>query len=180
MVKPTNTAAIAKGTGRDWNEWIAVLEEAGARDLDHAGIAKQALTLMPQAVERKEWWAQGVAVAYEQHAGLRLPGQSSSGDFQTSTSKTFPGDKDAALQAWLNIVGNRTEFNGVDIEDSSTSETAKWRYWRVRLSDGSRISATIGDKPNGKSSIAIEHSELSSPEAIEQWRPLWKQLLSQL
>jgi len=54
---------------------------------------------MPKADESKQWWAQGVsvAIAYEQHAGLRVPGQSSDGDFRTSTTKTFSGDKDAAL-----------------------------------------------------------------------------------
>ena len=99
MVKPTNTSAITKATNRPWDDWVAALDAAGAREMNHGDIAKQALKLMPEPVEQKGWWAQGVAIAYEQHTGLRIPGQSSDGDFRTSTTKTFGDDKDAALQA---------------------------------------------------------------------------------
>ena len=99
MVKPTNTSAITKATNRPWDDWVAALDAAGAREMNHGDIAKQALKLMPEPVEQKGWWAKGVAIAYEQHTGLRIPGQSSDGDFRTSTTKTFGDDKDAALQA---------------------------------------------------------------------------------
>src|SRR5699024_11223082 len=123
-----------------WDECIAVLDAAGAREMSHVDIAKQALKLMPESVEQKEGWAQGVSVAYEQHAGLRVPGQSSTGGFQPSTSKTFHGDKDAALQAWLNLISTHTEFNGVDIKESAnTSETTKWRYCQVKIVDDSLV-----------------------------------------
>ena len=181
MVKATNTSAITKATNRPWDDWVAALDAAGAREMNHGDIAKQALKLMPEPVEQKGWWAQGVAIAYEQHAGLRVPGQTSTGSFQTSTSKTFPGDKDAALKAWLDLVSTRTEFNGIDIvEAASTSETAKWRYWRVQLVDGSRVNVDISDKPHGKASIAVEHTKLGSSADIETWRPYWKELLSEL
>lgn len=181
MVKPTNTSAIAKATNRPWDKWTTALDAAGARKMNHRDIAKQALKLMPVSVEQKEWWAQGVAIAYEQHVGLRVPGQTSTGSFQTSTSKTFPGNKDAALKAWLDLASTRTEFNGVDIEEAaSTSETAKWRYWRVQLVDGSRVNVNISDKPNGKASFSVEHTKLGSSDDIETWRPYWKELLSEL
>lgn len=99
MVKPTNISTITKATNRPWDDWVAALDAAGAREMNHGDIAKQALKLMPEPVEQKGWWAQGVAIAYEQHTGLRIPGQSSTGSFQTSTTKTFADDKDAALQA---------------------------------------------------------------------------------
>ena len=121
MVKPTNTSAITKATNRPWDDWVAALDAAGAREMNHGDIAKQALKLMPEPVEQKGWWAQGVAIAYEQHAGLRVPGETSTGSFQTSTSKTFPGDKDAALKAWLDLVSTRTEFNGIDIVEAEIS-----------------------------------------------------------
>lgn len=181
MVKPTNISAITKATNRPWDEWVAALDAASAREMNHGDIAKQALKLMPEPVEQKGWWAQGVAIAYEQQTGLRIPGQSSTGSFQTSTSKAFPGDKDAALKAWLELVGTRDEFNGIDTEEAaSTSETAKWRYWRVQLVDGSRVNVNISDKPNGKASIAVEHTKLGSSDDIETWRPYWKELLSEL
>src|SRR5699024_5560538 len=128
MVKPTNTSAIAKATNRHWDKWITALDAASTRQMHHRDIDKQDLKLMPESVEQKERKEKGVAITYQQHAGLRVPGQTSTGSFQTSTSKTCPGDKDAALKAWLELVGTRDEFNGIDTEEAaSTSETAKWR-----------------------------------------------------
>src|SRR5699024_11760613 len=111
MVKPTNTAAIAQATGRAWDKWFSQLEDTGARTMNHTEIAQKALELMPDATDNKEWRAQGEAVAFEQQAGLRKPGQSSDGDFKFSVSKTFAGDKEAELQATLDVIGHSREVN---------------------------------------------------------------------
>ncbi|MDV8001459.1 hypothetical protein [Rhodococcus sp. IEGM 1408] len=181
MTKPSNTAAIASATGRPWDEWAELLDQAGARELGHTAIARLTLEHMPAQVERAEWWAQGTAVAYEQHAGLRVPGQSCDGDFQLSASRTVIGDKDAALQAWVALVGSREEFGGVPVEaPAATSSSEKWRYWRVPLADGTRVAVNFSDKAGGKCSIGLGHTKLDSAEAIDFWRPVWKELLGQL
>ncbi|MFD6812645.1 hypothetical protein [Enteractinococcus coprophilus] len=181
MVKPMNTSAIATATGRSWESWVQHFDDAGARQMDHPAIAALALELMPESVEQKEWWAQSTAVAFGQYAGLRVPGQTSTGDFQLSTTRTVPGNKDQALQAWLEVVNARTEFGGVPIEgEASTSSTDRWRYWRVALSDGSRVVVNISEKQNGKSAVGLQHSKLDSAEAIQFWRPIWKDLLAKI
>ncbi|MBK0418011.1 hypothetical protein JD276_03045 [Leucobacter sp. CSA1] len=181
MVNASNTSAISTGTGRAWEEWVELLERSGARDLTHTDIARLALELMPESVERREWWAQGTAVAFEQHAGLRVPGQTCDGDFQLSTTRTVRRDKDEALRAWLELVEGRDEFGGVPLDGgASTSGTEKWRYWRAPLSDGTRVSVNITDKTEGKASVGLVHSRLDSASAIEYWRPVWKGLLAQI
>ncbi|MBB0968370.1 hypothetical protein G6016_05220 [Dietzia aerolata] len=181
MVKPSNTVGIANATGRPWDEWVSLLDAAGARELAHAAIAKLTLEHMPDSVERAEWWAQGTAIAYEQHTGVRVPGQSCTGDFQLSASRTIAGDKDAALEAWLTVIAGSEEFGGVPIDaDATTSSSEKWRYWRVPMADGTRVAVNISDRPNGKASVGLTHTKLDSAEAIEFWRPIWKQLLAQL
>ena len=181
MVKSSNTSAVASATGRSWEEWVTLLDKGNARQMNHTQIAALALELMPESMEQKEWWAQHAAVAFEQHAGLRVPGQTSSGDFQLSTTRTVPGDKDETLQAWLEIVESYTEFGGVPVEDEpSTSSTVRWRYWRVTLADGTRVVVNISDKPGGKSTLGLQHSKLASAEAIQYWRPIWKELLAKL
>lgn len=181
MVKPSNTTGIANGTGRPWDEWVELLESAGAREMNHTEIARLVLANMPESVERAEWWAQGTAIAYEQHAGLRVPGQSCDGDFQLSTSKTYAGDKDLALEAWQAVVAGAEEFGGVPIEsDPSVTSTEKWRYWRVPMADGTRVAVNFSDKPGGKASVGVNHTKLDSAEAIAFWKPIWRDLLSQL
>src|SRR5699024_7008474 len=181
MVQPANTRAISTATGREWLEWVELLDRAGARSLGHTAIAALALELVPEAAGQKEWWAQGTAVAFEQHAGLRVPGQTCDGDFQLSMTRTVAGDKDAVLQAWVGVVGSREDFGGVPVDsEASTSATERWRYWRVPLADGTRVAVSIGDKEAGKCSVGLVHSKLDTAEAIEHWRPVWKDLLAQL
>lgn len=181
MVKPTNTAAISAGTHREWEDWVQLLDSAGARELNHKAIAELALESMPQEASQRQWWAQGVAVAFEQHAGLRVPGQTSDGDFHTSASRTVPGDKDAALKAWEELVGTAAEFDGVPVDgEPSTSSTEKWRYWRIRLADGTRVSVNISNKQPDKALVAMEHTKIDTAERADGWRAYWKGLLANL
>lgn len=181
MVKPKNTSAIVAATGRSWQDWVQLFDESGARQLNHTSIAVLARELMPAAVEQKEWWAQSTAVAFEQHVGLRVPGQTGTGDFQFSTTRTISGDKDEVLNAWMRLVDARIDFGGVPMEgEASISRTDRWRYWRISLADGTRVVGHISDKPGGKSSLGLQHSKLDSIEAINYWRPVWKDLLAQL
>ena len=136
---------------------------------------------MPAHVSNSGWWAQSVAIAYEHQKGLRIPGQSSDGKFSASASKTYPGDKDAALARWLEVVADREDVGQVPLEEvPTTSSTQKWRYWRAKLVDGSRVSLTVSDKPGGKSTVAVQHSKLESGELIGRWKQVWKDLLARL
>lgn len=181
MVKAHSTAGIEKTSGRSWEDWVALLDEAGAEKLKHSEIATLSYANMPDHVSNRGWWAQGVAIAYEHQKGLRIPGQSSTGDFSANASKTLPGDKDAVFSRWMEVVEGREEFGEVPLEEEpTTSSTEKWRYWRAALADGTRVSVNIGDKPGGKSTLAVQHSKLESAEDIERWKPVWKELLSQL
>lgn len=83
MVKPVNTQAIEAATDTSWQEWCGFLEDAGAEALDHNAIVKKAGAFKPIS----GWWAQSVAVAYEQHIGRHQPGQTSDGLFAASVSR---------------------------------------------------------------------------------------------
>lgn len=181
MVSASNTSSIAASTGRSWEEWVSLLDARSARLLDHTAIARLALEIMPAEAPNQEWWAQGVAVAYEQHAGLRLPGQSCAGDFRASASRTLATDRDGAVAAWRERVGGLDVFRDVPLDGEPTeSRTEKWSYWRARLADGSRITVNATDKQPGKAVLSVEHAGLSSAEDGEQWRSHWKALLKEL
>lgn len=180
-VRAHSTAGVAETTGMAWDEWVRLLDDAGAEKLTHTEIAAFSRQNMPAHVTNSGWWAQGVAIAYEHQKGLRVPGQSSEGTFSASASTTFAGGKDAAFARWLEVVGAAEEFGEVPLEeDPTTSSTEKWRYWRAKLADGTRISVTVSDKPGGKSTVAVQHSKLESEEQIGRWKPVWKGVLAQL
>lgn len=180
-VRAHSTAGIEQATGIDWTDWVKTLDDAGAESLNHTEIAALCHQKMPEHVSNSGWWAQGIAIAYEHQKGLRVPGQTSDGTFSASASKTFPVDKDRALARWMAIVADRDAFGEVPlVEEPTTSSTEKWRYWRVKLADGTQVSLTISDKPGGKSTAAVQHSKLGAAEQISGWKQVWKDLLNQL
>ncbi len=178
MTKPSNTKALETGSGITWNEWVAYLDSINAKQLNHTQLAVKTLEKINETGKSKspEWWAQGVAVAYEQYTGKRKPGQRCDGDFSVTISKTLAGDMAQAMEQWQKSVSDITTFNGLKIsKPGSVSKTDKWRYWRCGLEDGSTLSVNIQTKANGvKSSLAINHDKLSSADDVEKWRTFWK------
>lgn len=178
MTKPSNIKALETGSGITWDEWILYLNSIDAKELDHAQLAIKTLEKIIETGKSKspEWWAQGVAVAYEQYVGKRQPGQTCTGDFSVTVSKTVMGDMDNALQQWLAAIDGVTTFNDLTISrPGAMSKTEKWRYWRCGMDDGSTVSVNIQTKPNGeKSSISINHDKLPLATDVDKWRTFWK------
>lgn len=177
--------AIERATGRAWADWLKIFEAHGARSLPHAEIAKLALMSMPPGVDSEEWWAQGVAIAYEHEVGIRVPGQSSTGTFRVSASRTLAADRDAALAAWTALFGDAAEHLGHAVTGGRSSRTEKRSFWRFSLDGAGKVEvAAAAGKPAAdgteKTSLTINHEGLPSGGDIETWRAHWKAQLAQL
>src|SRR6185503_18956319 len=97
--------AVQAKTGKNWKEWFAILDKAGAKKMTHQEIVKYLNA--KQGVG--PWWQQMVTVTYEQARGLRDAQQKPRG-YEISVSRTinapiarlyhaFANDK--ARKAWL-------------------------------------------------------------------------------
>ncbi len=125
----------------------------------------------------RSWWAQGVAVAYEQHIGRREPGQVADGTFEASVNKTMEGTMDQAMKAGIDLFDGRKEFsNQAIVKAPATTETDKRRHWGCGLEDGSRVSVDVYEKSPGKVNLSVTHTKLASSELMERWRAYWKVL----
>lgn len=177
MVQAMSSEAIQAGTGHGLDHWIAFLDGRDAGSIPHREIA----IILHEQGGVSEWWAQMLTVAYEQHIGRRVPGQDCDGEFNVSVTKTIHGSMDDAFEWWNERVAGHAEFSDVPISRGpNTSETAKWRYWRAGLADGSRVNVHIHQKEPGKASLSLQHEKLESPEQIEHWRSYWRQFLKNL
>lgn len=181
-VPASRISSIESGTGIAWADWLTFFEPH--RDLDHTAMAKHALEhiLAEGSSSSPEWWAQGATVAYEQHIGRRGVGERCDGTFSATVSKTLPGTMDVILARLEAAGATRTEFAGIPVESApTTSSTDKWRYWRVKLADGSRVSINVQTKPSGdRSTAAVNHDDLDSNERVAELKAWWKDYLGSL
>lgn len=180
QTRATSIPGIERATGMRWEEWERVFEAEGAKSLPHPEIAKAARRNMPDHVENPDWWAQGIAIAYEQQTGLRVPGQSSTGTFRLSASRTVVGDRDTVLERWIAAHGNDAEQRGHEVQNRRTSRTEKRSFWRADLDGAGKLEVSTAAKDAERVLVALQHIDLQDGELIEEWRPHWKALLADL
>lgn len=170
----TSVDSVRSGTGRSYEQWYELLDNAGARDLSHQEIARW---IAAQGVD-SGWWCQSITGSYERHIGRRVEGQTCTGDFKTSTSRTLDATLDEVLQRWCTTVDGQTEFNGVPVaEKPSVAATGRWRYWRAKLADGGRVTVSITSAPSGRTSFGLSHDKLAGADEVELWKTYWRKLV---
>jgi hypothetical protein len=181
MTKSSNIPAIEKATKIKWAEWLVFLEKIKAKELDHTQMADKIYQKLKPSLNNAGWWSQAVAVAYEQHIGRRKPGQRSDGTYEVAINKTLNGDMDQAINAWLKLIKDWSDFGGVKfIGKPSMTATDKRRHWGVNLTDGSRVNADVYPKSADKVNLSVTHMKLASEKAKETWRAYWKSALENL
>lgn len=193
---------FGRATGRDAAGWVAWLDERGARELPHPDIATLAAAEIRALrgpledgakTSNPDWWAQHVTVHYEQHIGRRAVGQRCDGDWSASASKTVPGDMTAARDAFAAHIdgvladrgGLHPDADGLPVPadaDPTISDTDTWRYWRVPLADGSRVTVNVQTKAPGKdgaikSTVAVNHDSLADEATRDRSRTFWRETL---
>ncbi|GHG63091.1 hypothetical protein GCM10010919_08480 [Alishewanella longhuensis] len=168
--------AILTGSGQTWQHWLTLLEQQQAAAWSHKEIA--AFLAQQQA---SHWWAQMLAVQYEQHIGRRVLGQDCSGSFSVSVNKTLPGNMDEALNRWQQLVKDEQHFADITLSRGpDISHTEKWRYWRCGLADGSRVNINIYQKSPDKAALSVQHEKLETEVQVEFWRSYWKARLANI
>lgn len=154
-------------TGKGWDEWFAELDAAGARELDHTGIAAH----LAATTDISSWWCQAVTVNYEQARGMRDRYQLADG-YAASASKTiavsqrqlFDAINDESIrEAWLPQVPT------FDVRSSTAPRTM-----RIEWHDGSRVVIAVLAKAADKSQVTFQHTKLAHAEAAERAKAEWR------
>jgi hypothetical protein len=83
-----SSASMREATGKGWEEWLSVLDAAGAADWDHKRIVAHLEREQPDS--RSGWWRQSITVGYEQARGKRAVGQTADAGFQVGVRKSMP------------------------------------------------------------------------------------------
>lgn len=180
---------MEKATGRGWEEWLAILDKAGARGWSHREIAE----FLKKRYKLRPWWQQGVAIGYETAIGKRLEGQNAKGEYMVTATKSMGI---SAREVWRALLSDRglkiwlKPLFAVSIEPGTVFETVDGFFGEVRTMKTARrirmmwndpnwtrtttVQITLVDRPKGKSIIVFDHTQIRDTRVQAQMRKRWR------
>jgi uncharacterized protein YndB with AHSA1/START domain len=167
-------AAVQAKTGKTWPEWFAILDAAGARQMNHTQIAAHLF----KELGCSAWWSQMVAVGYERERGLRDKYQACSGDYKASASKTLPVPLATLFGAWQDVKArNRWLKERRLVIRKATPD----KSMRITWGDGqTNVEVNFYAKGGAKSQVAVQHNKLESTAAVMRMKQFWAGALDRL
>jgi len=158
--------AVARRTGKSWAEWFALLDAAGAAELDHKGI----VAVLAQRHGVGPWWQQMVTVAYEQARGKNGNAAAEDG-FQVDVSKVLELPLAKLFRFWAEPA-ERNKWLADDrfsIHKATASKSIRARWGR----GVSRIDVDFCEKGPSKSQVTVQHNRIETSDAAEQMKAYW-------
>jgi len=158
--------AILRGSGRTWDQWFALLDAWGATERTHTEIARH----VQEDLGTNGWYAQSVTVGYERARGLRAVNQNASG-YSVNVSRTIAVPIEQLFDAFLD------EFAPIlRVRTKRPPRSARFDF----VADQTRVLVGFTERSPAKSSVALSHTGLPNPEAVEAMRIMWRENLSRL
>lgn len=167
---PCGDEALRAATGKDWNEWLALLDASGAaaQAFDHQRTLDLAMQALPESAG---WWAQMVSVGYERVRGLREKHESCNGEFQATLSKTFPVPLFAAFAAWADAT---LRGNWLDAPDLSFTKLNAGKNIRARWPNGALLDIRFNATRPDRCQIVVDTMKLGDAEAVREAKAFWQ------
>src|SRR6478609_1376403 len=158
--------AVARRTGKSWAQWFALLDAAGAAELDHKGI----VAVLAQRHGVGAGWQQMVTVAYEQARGKNGNAASDDG-FQVDVSRVLELPLAKLFRFWAEPA-ERNKWLADDrfsIHKATASKSIRARWGR----GVSRIDVDFCEKGPSKSQVTVQHNRIETSDAAEQMKAYW-------
>jgi uncharacterized protein YndB with AHSA1/START domain len=165
--------AVKAKTGKDWKQWFAILDKAGAGKMTHQEIVH----LLNSKHDVGPWWGQMVTVTYEQSRGLRAKHEKPEG-YQISVSRTLG----TSLPKLYKAFAKDEERNDWLKEDGLTVRKATAnKSMRVTWKDGkTSLEINFYPKAPNKSQVVVQHSKLPDAKTAEKMKTYWSRALDRL
>ena len=163
--------AVRAKTGKTWDEWLSILDAAGAKALGH----KEIVALVGQHGVGP-WWRQMVTVTYEQARGLREKHQTATG-YTANASRTIGVPVDRLFEAWSDAALRSRWLPDAEL---TIRKATPGKSLRISWGDGSNVDVGLIPKGESKSQVAVEHAKLPDAAAVAWAKGYWKQALDRL
>lgn len=165
---------VRRATGRDRDQWFALLDGWGAAGRPYREIADW----LTREHDLSKWWTQKLIVEYEQARGLRPAGVRPDGTFTVTASKTVDVPVERLFEAFVDPKLRRRWLPGAKMR-KRTSE--RGRSARFDWENGStRVSVGFLGKGQAKSQVGLEHEHLPDTGSAEKMKAFWRERLEAL
>jgi hypothetical protein len=171
----TSDETIRDRTGRGWEEWFDLLDEAGAAEMTHREMARWLAE--QQGIHPLAWNAQAIAGSYERARRGRQVGEHEDG-FTVTASKTVAVPIERLYSAFVDP-GQRARW----LPDAELRErtTIAPRSARFDWGDGaSRVHVTLSAKGEAKATAALTHERLADGREAERMKAYWRERVAGL
>lgn len=167
-----STDAVARRTGKNWDDWFEVLDSAGAAHLDQRGV----VAILAQKHGIGPWWQQMIAVGYESVRSKSDKPAVPEG-FQISSTCTLDAPLSRVFRLW-NDSGERARWLADDrfVVRATTAD----RIIRARWGKGTSQVAVSFSEKSGRTEVSVEHLQIESRGAADQMQGYWEKKLALL
>ena len=172
--RQVSDVAIQAKTGKSYQQWFAILDAAGAMQMNHTQMAEY---LSDQYGSELGWHFQMIVVAYEQERGLREKHQKPGG-YEVSISKTLAGPLATLYHAWID---DTTRTCWLKEPKLTIRKATPNKSLRITWIDGNTIlSVNFYAKGESKSQVTVQHIKLANAREADQMKSYWKEALERL
>jgi uncharacterized protein YndB with AHSA1/START domain len=130
-VGKVSAESVRRHTGKDWAQWIGLLDKAGARSWTY-----QELVAFLKAKHRlTPWWQMGVATGFEIAIGRRAEGQDAKGNYMVTATKSLAF---SVQQVWSFVVSPEGQavwlrpLSEIELKPKAQFETRDGFFGEVR------------------------------------------------
>lgn len=164
--------AVQSKTGKTWEEWFAILDAAGGREMDHQEI----VACLGREHGVGPWWQQMVTVTYERARGKRVKHETPAG-FQVSGSRTIHVPVSRLFAAWSDETFRRRWLPEADF---TVRKATPEKSLRLAWGDGTKVEVNLYPKGEAKSQVTVDHQKLPDAQEAARCKAWWGEALDRL
>lgn len=190
-----STKSVKKGSGKDWQSWIDILDRAQASRLTHAEIA----AILKKKYRLRPWWQHVVANGYEIYIGRKGLNRNEKGEWSLTSTKSFKLSAtklwkmicaESGLKIWLKPLSHVKLAPGemFETEDGYFGElrTRKQnRHLRLTWQDpewtrASSLTVFLVSRPKESAILVFTHTRIPDGRTQRALRERWQNALAEL
>ena len=164
---------IQAKTGKNYSDWFAILDAAGARKMTHQEI----VAFLHSHYRLGKWWEQKLTIVYEHERGLRKKHETATG-YQISISRTLPFPASKLFKMWRD---QKVRSQWL-VKDDLTIRTATANKMLRGSWENGKTRVEVGFYPKGQSKcqVVVQHTKLGGSAEASRMKKYWSQALEHL